>query len=206
MAKEKNDVWRGFKFALGFILFIAILFYLFRPSLVIGPVDTAGNLVVPKEVKDSIVYSTIPLVAEEQVSKDAINENFLDIEAEKEITQKEKYDYTKDLIIKNTKIISETPNKELFEMLDAEPITNYYLIGEICNIGEKDLEGHGLVSDISLYEDEDLVTTLMVIQNPSYTTLRKDSCKPFKHPLDKKYKYDKIKGNPYFFNILEDKD
>ena len=85
-------------------------------------------------------------------------------------------------------------------------ISNYYLIGEICNIGEKDLEGHGLVSDISLYEDEDLVTTLMVIQNPSYTTLRKDSCKPFKHPLDKKYKYDKIKGNPYFFNILEDKD
>jgi hypothetical protein len=62
MAKEKdNSISKGFKFALGVILFLVIFFWFFRPSIIVGPIDSEGNIIVPKGTKESVVYSSIPL-------------------------------------------------------------------------------------------------------------------------------------------------
>ena len=58
---KDNPIQKGFKFALGVILFLVIFFWFFRPSVVVGPMDSEGNVIVPKDTKENVVYSTVPL-------------------------------------------------------------------------------------------------------------------------------------------------
>lgn len=58
---KNNSFSKGFKFAAGIILFIVIFLYFFRPSIVIGPVDSNGKVAVPKEEGRDIIYSSIPI-------------------------------------------------------------------------------------------------------------------------------------------------
>jgi len=120
-------------------------------------------------------------------------------EEPKQVEIKE-HSYTEDLILKNTKIITEKPNEQAFKTLGVEPITNHFLIGEVCNIGKQDYHGSGLVCEIGLYKEGELLNSLLAIPNPTEILLKKDSCISFKHPLDKKYDYDEIKGTPYFMH------
>jgi len=59
---EKNNYFsKGFRFALGIVIFFILFFFVFRPQLVIGPIDAEGNVIVPKGAVNNVVYSTIPL-------------------------------------------------------------------------------------------------------------------------------------------------
>lgn len=62
MSDKKDDsIQKGFKFALGAVLLLVIFFWFFRPSVVVGPIDSEGNIIVPKDTKENIVYSSVPL-------------------------------------------------------------------------------------------------------------------------------------------------
>jgi len=53
--------WKGFMFAAGIVFFFIILFYFFRPQVLIGPMDSEGNLIVSEGQADNVIYSSVPL-------------------------------------------------------------------------------------------------------------------------------------------------
>lgn len=59
--EKDNSFSKGFKFALGVVLFLVIFFWFFRPSVVVAPLDSEGNVIVPKDIKENVVYSSLPL-------------------------------------------------------------------------------------------------------------------------------------------------
>lgn len=59
--KKDNSIQKCFKFTLGAVLLLVIFFWFFRPSVVVGPIDSEGNIIVPKDTKEKIVYSSVPL-------------------------------------------------------------------------------------------------------------------------------------------------